>query len=39
MRLFARVSELDAIPDDQLFVGSIVDNISGFDSGFDGTAH
>lgn len=35
MRLFARVSELDAIPDDQLFVGSIVDNISGFDSGFD----
>ncbi|MBN4997933.1 ATP-binding cassette domain-containing protein [Stenotrophomonas maltophilia] len=35
MRLFARVSELDAIPDDQLFAGSIADNISGFDSGFD----
>ena len=31
MRLFARVSELDAIPDDQLFAVSIADNISGFD--------
>ncbi|HEL3170687.1 TPA: ATP-binding cassette domain-containing protein [Stenotrophomonas maltophilia] len=31
MRLFDRVSELDAIPDDQLFAVSIADNISGFD--------